>query len=79
MFNYYLSEISFCLLFPSLDHSSLQSIGWSLEDHGLQEPLFRSLEVLLPEDQQAQTPPTPAKEGKHLEGDLEVLSFSYII
>ncbi|KTG47756.1 hypothetical protein cypCar_00015840 [Cyprinus carpio] len=56
------------------DHSSLQSIGWSLEHHGLQEPLFRSLEVLLPEDQQAQTPPTPAKEGKHLEGDLEPVS-----
>ncbi|XP_042582784.1 uncharacterized protein LOC122137833 [Cyprinus carpio] len=67
-------KISFCLLFPSLDHSSLQSIGWSLEHHGLQEPLFRSLEVLLPEDQQAQTPPTPAKEGKHLEGDLEPVS-----
>lgn len=77
MFNYYLSEISFCLLFPTLDHISLQSIGWSLENHGLQEPVFSSLKVLPPEDQQAQTPPAP--EGKRLEGDLEVLPFSYII
>ncbi|KTF76846.1 hypothetical protein cypCar_00034121 [Cyprinus carpio] len=53
---------------------SLQSITWSVEDHGLQEPPFSSLEFLSPKDQLSQTPPAPAYEEKHSEGDLEPVS-----
>ncbi|KAL1270628.1 hypothetical protein QQF64_029644 [Cirrhinus molitorella] len=56
----------------SVDHISLESIDWSIEDHDLQEPPFSSsLEVLPSEDQQAQTPPSPAYKRKCLESDLE--------
>ncbi|RXN10856.1 zinc finger protein 143-like [Labeo rohita] len=54
------------------DQISLESIDWSLEDHDLQEPPFSSsLEVLPPEDQQAQSPPAPTYKRKRLESDLE--------
>ncbi|RXN17620.1 methionine sulfoxide oxidase MICAL2-like isoform X1 [Labeo rohita] len=53
---------------PSLDDISLESIDWSLEDP------FGDLEVLPPEDQQAQNPPPPAYKRKRSENDLEPVS-----
>ncbi|ROL45579.1 Serine/threonine-protein kinase pim-1 [Anabarilius grahami] len=38
---------------------SLRYSACALEDHGLQEPLSRGLDVLPPADQQVQTPPAP--------------------
>ncbi len=51
-------KLLFYLLFPSLDHISLQSIAWSVEDP-LEEPLSSDLEELPHVDQQVQSPPAP--------------------
>ncbi|XP_018957928.2 serine/threonine-protein kinase pim-1-like [Cyprinus carpio] len=54
----HLFKTPFHLLFPSLDHISLQSIACSVEDP-LEEPLSSDLEDLAPVDQQVQSPPAP--------------------